>query len=417
MMSEQTILNNAFKAIFTPESIGAAEVIPKTDEIIKKLINSGRVDNGNMTAAIEVRGMTRAELNRFADVTLALFTKLLWNHSIYANDPLFPDYITFSDKLEELTKRRLFVAVKSEKTGDMNDDTIIEEGFLGVSFGQMDHSKCNSCPTCIAEKRALIKKNVDAALKKRAEAEADLTSTCINCKKTFTFADKENYPDCCSDKCKAQDMYFDALKKQLDSSADSEKIKIVLPIESICDIPVSVWCGRTTAYTRNEGDTITIYRLQVDLDTLNQYHHDSIHDYNHPVSIRMYENDPNGSMVKTLTYEKLKADIKMLIDNEQVWLDVLCGEIRVGKEMNDSLKSRSDLRSMFLETFKGNAGLKLADRTCCVCDEPTLSITACGHSLCVGCLVGVDKEITDEEDDVPCPMCRKDIRYGWKQCK
>jgi hypothetical protein len=420
MMSEQTILNNAFKTVFTPESIRAPEEpYPPEDDLIRQLIDSGRVGNGKMVANIEVRGMTRVLLDRFADVTLALLSSLLWKHSIYANDPTIADYEAFCDKLEELTKRRLFVAIKSEKTGDMNDDTIIEEAFLGVSFGQMDHSKCNSCPTCIAEKRALIKKNVDAALKKRAEAEAeteaDLTSTCINCKKIFTFADKENYPDCCSDKCKAQDMYFVALKEEMESLAPFEFPNsncIKLPIRAIDDIPVSVTIIRFNHDMEN-------FHLEITLDSIAPFY-----DTDQAENTRLYI-AYTGSVKnkKNSPYETIKGQIQMLMDEEECYFDVVRSRFLLGKgEIEKHLKCTKS-SSLFEKAYSGKKGRKLYEsENCCVCDEKTHSKTNCKHSLCLRCLVKIDAGIEKQEDDdddeervVPCPMCRQDMTCAWNQ--
>lgn len=44
---------------------------------------------------------------------------------------------------------------------------------------------------------------------------------------------------------------------------------------------------------------------------------------------------------------------------------------------------------------------------CCVCYEKTDSKTPCGHTLCNRCWSKIEKD----EDDCPCPMCRKDIFY------
>ena len=203
--------------------------------------------------------------------------------------------------------------------------------------------------------------------------------------------------------------YFDELKKQMDECKAKGGLTIMLPIEYIGDIPVHAYCEKRI---NCKGEVI--YRLQVDLKTFDCYHGGQY-------PFKLYESDPWGIDMKTLTFKKLKNDISMLMEEEQVWLDVLCGEFRLGKEMNDKLKARADLRALFIKRFKGNNGYTLKDKTCCVCYSPTNSITRCGHSLCISCLVGVDKKIKDEreeeddDDEVPCPMCRACIRHEWKQ--
>ena len=206
-------------------------------------------------------------------------------------------------------------------------------------------------------------------------------------------------------------IYFEELKKQMDE-CKANGLMIMLPIEYIGDIPVNAYCER-----RKTCGSKVIYRLQVNLRTFCSYYNNEIDD-----EIKLYESDPYGIDLKMLTFEKLKNDISMLMEEEQVWLDILCGEFRIGKHMNDKLKSRSVLRASFIKTFKGKKGYKLKDNTCCVCYEPTNSITECGHSLCITCLVGVDEKAKrdfkvngDEDAEVPCPMCRACIRFEWKQ--
>jgi len=208
-------------------------------------------------------------------------------------------------------------------------------------------------------------------------------------------------------------IYFEELKKQLDVCKEKrDEIMIMLPIEYIGKIPVNVYCEKRI----NCVGEIS-YRLQVDLNPFDCYHSTDRGD-----KIKLYESDTWSNNPTQRTFEKLKNDISMLMDEEQVWLDVLCGEFRLGKERNDKLKSRAEHRSLFLKTFKGKKGLKLKDETCCVCYEPTNSITECGHSLCISCLIGVDEKAKrdfkvngDEDAEVPCPMCRTCIRFEWKQ--
>ena len=209
-------------------------------------------------------------------------------------------------------------------------------------------------------------------------------------------------------------IYFDELKKQLDECIEkSSELLIMLPIEYIGDIPVNAYCEKRI---NCRGDVT--YRLQVNLHTFQCYHDadDGID------NIKLYESDPYGIDMKELTFEKLKNDISMLMEEEQVWLDILCGEFRLDKARNDKLKARAVLRASFIKTFKGKNGYKLKDNTCCVCYEPTNSITECGHSLCISCLVGVDEKAKidfkvngDEDAEVPCPMCRACIRFEWEQ--
>lgn len=208
--------------------------------------------------------------------------------------------------------------------------------------------------------------------------------------------------------------YFDELKKQLDTCKEqNSELMIILPIEYIGDIPVHAFCQKRI--TRSD---VVIYRLQVNLKTFYRYYGGDSDE------IKLYESDHYGIPREILTFEKLKNDISMLMEKEQVWLDVLCGEFRLDKLMIDPINARLEIRALFIKTFKGKEGYKLKDKMCCVCYSPTNSITKCGHSLCISCLVGVDKKAKDEyeEDDeydpdleVPCPMCRACIRFEWKQ--
>jgi hypothetical protein len=52
---------------------------------------------------------------------------------------------------------------------------------------------------------------------------------------------------------------------------------------------------------------------------------------------------------------------------------------------------------------------------CCVCYEPTMSKTCCGHFVCRMCISNMTSTVVDDVDDdeepdkVACPMCREDI--------
>jgi len=52
------------------------------------------------------------------------------------------------------------------------------------------------------------------------------------------------------------------------------------------------------------------------------------------------------------------------------------------------------------------------DLECCVCKEPTLTQTPCGHTLCIPCWATIahNNDKVDNDDDPECPMCRENIR-------
>ena len=46
---------------------------------------------------------------------------------------------------------------------------------------------------------------------------------------------------------------------------------------------------------------------------------------------------------------------------------------------------------------------------CCVCLEPTYSLTECGHHVCVSCLEEMYKNSNTKDNKVLCPYCRNTI--------
>ena len=46
---------------------------------------------------------------------------------------------------------------------------------------------------------------------------------------------------------------------------------------------------------------------------------------------------------------------------------------------------------------------------CCVCLEPTNSITDCGHHLCICCFTEMYKKTTNKSNRINCPLCREII--------
>ena len=49
--------------------------------------------------------------------------------------------------------------------------------------------------------------------------------------------------------------------------------------------------------------------------------------------------------------------------------------------------------------------------TCSVCYEKTYTKTPCGHLLCNRCWSKIEKNGGTDHDEIPCPLCRKNIYY------
>jgi hypothetical protein len=50
-------------------------------------------------------------------------------------------------------------------------------------------------------------------------------------------------------------------------------------------------------------------------------------------------------------------------------------------------------------------------KECCVCYEKTKTKTRCEHHLCNRCWSNIDMVGDEDEEEMPCPLCRENIQY------
>jgi len=73
-------------------------------------------------------------------------------------------------------------------------------------------------------------------------------------------------------------------------------------------------------------------------------------------------------------------------------------------DLNLSPQNKTDLIVRIFE----NPNVKMRIDKCCVCHIETYNKTKCNHTLCFKCWEQINR---DEEGDLPCPICRKDIKF------
>jgi hypothetical protein len=94
--------------------------------------------------------------------------------------------------------------------------------------------------------------------------------------------------------------------------------------------------------------------------------------------------------------------IKYLLSN----LQYCYGSNRLTLTTNDNLE-------LFTSVFE-NPNIEMCCDKCCVCLTTTTNKTSCNHSLCFICWEQIKiqtHEDEDEDDEIPCPICRKDIQH------
>lgn len=245
-------------------------------------------------------------------------------------------------------------------------------------------------------------------------------TSCPTCETEFMIDETRNIY--CCDKCKLQGQYFEELKVQLRTLkmkplpsvriTNFPSVFITLPITMIDEIPVIVRIGRMC------GDRVH-YEIEIFLNTITHYYDRDMEDV---ITLYQYYTTYQGGDEGD-AFKNIKKHILLMMDESECWFDRYCGVFRFGRDDNTRLQIHRDNQSTFMNAFENSIGRKFVsfeDKQCVVCMKKTLGETKCGHSLCTRCLVGIDEAIErDSEDDwdgdVPCPMCRQNIRNRWKQ--
>jgi len=461
----------AFKAIFTAESMEAYEKNPKNIfRPAKALIKSACEDDEPHKISTAIPPKPFKILTREFHWAHDLFLESLWGYSIYANDPSITSPEAFNNKMEELTTYRMGAGLKGLETDipDLNsadreagkyDKIIIHYAIVDVFLRSVEtlRTGCESCPSCLeeaekaralAEKRAMVQRNVAEALRRRAEAEGgdtpqtptpsgiaaanapppleesedeeEHTGTCYNCGKEYNYTGASPSTEFCSKSCKAEDeakdKYFASLKKQLEMGKEG----ILIPLTEIDEIPVRVKVEFNN-HSKHLHLRIYLAANQVYYDPNAPVGHDETVLYNYYTGHdgKVFENDED--------IQRIIQQVKLIMDGDECWFDNYHGLFYVGKTDIEKIQIKREANDLFGKAFKGKKGRKMTSRLnkeCSVCYEPTQGRTECGHPLCLNCLVGIDAEFNnpvneyefgDDAEEVPCPCCRQDMTFGWRQ--
>ncbi len=496
----------AFKALFTAESM---ETYEKKDpknifRPAKALIKSACEDDEPHKISSAIPPKPFKILTREFHLSHDLFLESLWGYSIYANDPSITSPEAFNNKMEELTTYRLGAGLKGLETDipDLNsadgeagkyDKIIIHYAIVDVFLRSVEtlRTGCESCPSCLeeaekkralAEKRAMVQRNVAEALRRRAEEEGGNTPqtptpsgiAAANAPPALEESEdeEEDIQEMRCEKCSfrigshtmeesiacglipvevvvevsatptpvvsaiplavgvggvspqaipspqsAEDAYFALLKKQLETG---KKENIPLPLTEIDEIPVRV-VVEFNNHSKHLHLRIYLAANQSYYDPNAPVGHDETVLYNYYTGHegKVFENGED--------IERIIQQVKLIMDGDECWFDKYHGLFYVGKTDIEKMKTTREANDLFGKAFKGKKGRKMTSRLnkeCSVCYEPTQGRTECGHPLCLNCLVGIDAEFNnpvneyefgDDPEEVPCPCCRQDITFGWRQ--
>jgi len=214
----------------------------------------------------------------------------------------------------------------------------------------------------------------------------------------------------------AEDAYFASLKKQLEMGKEG----ILIPLTEIDEIPVRVKVEFNN-HSKHLHLRIYLAANQVYYDPNAPVGHDETVLYNYYTGHdgKVFENGED--------IERIIQQVKLIMDGDECWFDKYHGLFYVGKTDIEKMKTTREANDLFGKAFKGKKGRKMTSRLnkeCSVCYEPTQGRTECGHPLCLNCLVGIDAEFNnpvneyefgDDAEEVPCPCCRQDMTFGWRQ--
>jgi hypothetical protein len=205
---------------------------------------------------------------------------------------------------------------------------------------------------------------------------------------------------------------------------------IVIPVKKIDSIPVAVIIKKSALNLETGRMRLD---LNIWLDTETTFGIDDIDDgkiilFNY-YSVDWHPDYASKNVRVGDIYTDVHKVLRNVMDSEQCWFDKFDAKFILGKKNIDALKLDRECDAAFVKAFGKKKALEMNSnytRDCCVCYEPTIGITGCGHSLCIPCMVRTNNEIdrSDEgEDDdgelidekpLPCPLCRQCIIASWK---
>lgn len=160
-----------------------------------------------------------------------------------------------------------------------------------------------------------------------------------------------------------------------------------IPIQTLCDIPVScsIYIGKKMKIIA--GHTQHIYlkiktRISIAPDDL-QEDFDDVMLYCKSCEI--------GLHLTELVVEELFKDLPNLV------FDKFIGKFVLNKSSNTEFA--------FLKKHKN---IKTSFQECCVCMEDTMTTTCCNHHCCYECMSKIKLTLDEDEErsNILCPMCR-----------
>jgi hypothetical protein len=153
---------------------------------------------------------------------------------------------------------------------------------------------------------------------------------------------------------------------------------LILPIKSIKNINVGVTIRKDTA------DTYTVRVLSV----------------NFILYCPLFEENYTQSNEERIDLFILKMVCDLLVKLKKLVIDRLNGVFCFA---SPDLYANEELMLAFISEFKDHDSIKLNIDECCVCYNPTRTITNCGHALCLECISNFPSSSLMLE----CPLCRQ----------
>lgn len=178
------------------------------------------------------------------------------------------------------------------------------------------------------------------------------------------------------------------------SDDDTHWIAIELPIVKICGIRVD--CMIKVRKFKKHPDAQAQVQLLLFILSVAFYENENVccGDDKSVLYIEGYNEHDNTleekvnqalETIKNLTFNKYIGHFEKRASNKLEWVDA------------------------WRELLSDHKHIEFVGGECCVCLCRTKTTTACNHHICYEC---ADKiQVVDEE--IPCPMCRQDITYGF----
>lgn len=133
-------------------------------------------------------------------------------------------------------------------------------------------------------------------------------------------------------------------------------------------------------------------------------------------SNQIYDSDRDDAVALYTKYESFVNDTEVTAQSRiSRFCEFIMNELdRLKLTLDGKLSSNnSDNQSTVMNNIFNdmpNVKVKQID-SCCVCYNPTRTLTRCKHPLCYRCWSSVSRETEDGDTEMLCPICREDICY------